>query len=510
MRDDIRFDRYFSVRAGGIELPPPSIALVMDRAARRHRHRRAAVSACTAVVVLTAALSVSNLGDTPATEEVFARPAGPVLIESSLVWNAVTPKVALSWANSTVVGPGNAIYSLSTAPGPVATGDGPSPATLYRSTDGIEWAPAVLPDNLNASSLATSDRFLYAIGTAPAGGSLRAVQLASTSADGAPWAQATLPIDVDELEARYGLQLGLSRLTVASDGTRVVAAVRVQVNDDIQGLLPAGVDVSQGGFGVSETGIVVYAKPTEFDKEPQARRPIAPAITATYTWEQLGIESSLRSLILGETRVFVSDDGVTFTETSLPDPVRLLGSLLATADGFTLIGSAAASDAAIESWSSADGRSWLSDGGSATSGYVLASGTRRDRAAVIVGGQDQTGEQTATIKVQQGGGRWSEISVTDLLRQAGIDGQFYPSSAAVGPLGAALVVTQHSADERQHSFLVTTTDGIEASVTDLAPLVGDGAAGDVRVSADSITVTVISPGAADGTPVQLLVGTPKR
>ena len=35
-----------------------------------------------------------------------------------------------------------------------------------------------------------------------------------------------------------------------------------------------------------------------------------------------------RSLILGETRVFVADDGTTFAETAIPDPIRMLGALL--------------------------------------------------------------------------------------------------------------------------------------------------------------------------------------
>ncbi len=110
--------------------------------------------------------------------------------------------------------------------------------------------------------------------------------------------------------------------------------------------------------------------------------------------------------------------------------------------------------------------------------------------------------------MQQGDGKWSELGVTELVRRAGIEGEFYTSGAAVGPLGVAIVVAQYGSDEREHSYLVTTTDGIEASLIDLGPLVGQGHAGDVRVTADAITVTVNGNG--ERSPVQLLVGTPKR
>ena len=506
MREDNRFDQYLSARAISIELPPASIASVMDRAARRHRHRRAAVSACAAVAVLTGALSVANLDGAPSTQDIVSRQAGPVLVESSLAWSAVTPKSALSWANSTVLGPSNALYSLSTAPGAVADEDGPVPATLYRSADGIEWMPTPLPDNLNPSSLAASDHLLYAIGTAPAGGNLRAVQLASTSAAGAPWSRVTLPINVATLESRYGVRIGLNRLTVASNGPRVVAGVRLQVNEGLERVLPAGAD--NGGYSLTETGIDVYSLPTFSDKDaPVARKMAAPELAASYTWEQLGIDATLRSLILGETHVFVSDDGTTFVEARLPEPIRLLGALLSTADGFTVVGATSAGESAIESWSSADGHAWMADGGVATPGYPLASGTRRGRAIVVVGGQHQAGDQVATVKVQQSNGIWNELRVTDLMRRYGVEGEMYASSAGVGPLGAAVVVSQYGGDEKTHSYLVTTTDGIEASVIDLAPLVGDGHAGDVRVTADAITVTVNDNNASS---VRLLVGTPKR
>ena len=522
MRDDHRFDRYLSVRASGIDLPPASITSVIDRAARRHRHRRAAVSACTAVAVLTAAVSVSNLDGSPANEQVVARSGAGTLVDSSLGWTVVTPKSGLSWSRSTVVGPSDTIYSLSTAPGAVASENVALPATLYRSTDGVEWTPAELPANLNPSSLAATDSALYAIGTAPAGGNLRTVQLASTNTTGGPWSKATLPLDVGALEARYGVKIGLGRLTVASDGTRVVVAARLQVVDGLDGLLPS-VDTTNG-YRVSEQGIAVYSnempdipRTTTPDGKPDAPKRVEPTITAFYTWEQLRVDEPLRSLILGESRVFVADDGHTFSEAKLPTTVRLFGGLFVTADGFRLFGSTDSSSSQIDAWRSTDGRSWTADAGGPTAGYLLASGVRQGRVALVSAIEQVSNEQGSgprslqdvLVKMEQTDGSWSEFGVTDLLHRAGLDGEFYPAGApAVGPLGVAVVVSEQRGDDTQRSYLVTTSDGIEASVIELAPLLDGGYPGDVQVTADAITVTVTGP-AANG-PVRLVVGTPRR
>ena len=527
MRDDHLFDRYLSVRARGIELPPASITSVIDRAARRHRHRRAAVSACTAVAVLTAAVSVANLDGSPATEQVFARPAGGVLVDSSFGWTVVTPKSGLSWSHSTVVGPGGAIYSLSTAPGAAAGENVSLPATLYRSTDGVEWTPAELPSSLNPSSLAATDRALYAIGTAPAGGNLRAVQVASTNATGGTWSKATLPLDVGALESRYGVKIGLGRLTVASDETRVVVAARLQVVDGLERVLGPTVDTS-GGYRVSEQGIDVYSSvvpdvPRVTTPEARAememmRKGVKPTISASYTWAQLNVDETLRSLILGESRVFVADDGQTFREAKLPSTVRVFGALFATTDGFRLFGSTNMDSGQINSWRSGDGHSWEADGDGPTPGYLLASGLRQGRVVLVSATQRASSAQDSgpprsmeevVVKMEQPDGTWSEFGVNDLLHRAGLEGEFYPSATtAVGPLGVAIVVTENRSDETQRSYLVTSADGIEASVTELAPYLDGGYPSDVKVTADAITVTVAGP-VMDG-PVRLVVGTPKR
>jgi hypothetical protein len=62
-------------------------------------------------------------------------------------------------------------------------------------------------------------------------------------------------------------------------------------------------------------------------------------------------------------------------------------------------------------------------------------------------------------------------------------------------------------DGASESYVVTTTDGIGASVVPLAPLAPDRYPNDVRVTADAITVTVMGN---EPSSVQLVVGTPKR
>jgi hypothetical protein len=517
MRDDLRFDRYFAVRARGIELPPASLSSVIDRAARRHRHRRAAVSACTAVAVLTAAVSVSSLDGRPTTGQVASRPAGGMLVDSSLSWTVVSPRSGLSSSQSTVVGPGNVIYSLSTAPGVADPERAPDPPVLYRSVDGKEWTVTDLPANLHASSLASTSRSLYAIGTGPAGGNVRAVQLAETSGVGAPWSHATLPLDVGALEARYGVRIGMGRLKVASDDRRVVAAVQLQVIDGLDALLAAKIDPANG-YRLTEQGIDVYAKPTMPDKAgleamtPDARAGlirarVEPTILASYTWEQLGIGDELRSLVLGESHVFVADDGHTFREVALPATVRSLGALYATADGFRLFGSTVPFASQVQAWRSADGREWIADA-LTVDGYLLSSGLRQGRVALVTAVDRASQTQEIVVRMEQPDGSWSEFGAVDLLHRAGIDGDFYQSgTAAVGPLGAAVVMTRAQDDRSAESYLVTSADGIEASVIPLAPLVAEGYPSDVRVTADAITVTIVGERLG---PVELVVGTPKR
>jgi hypothetical protein len=60
---------------------------------------------------------------------------------------------------------------------------------------------------------------------------------------------------------------------------------------------------------------------------------------------------------------------------------------------------------------------------------------------------------------------------------------------------------------------VTTTDGNDVSVIDLQNLIGDGYPGDVRVTADAITISLSIEGTGiegKGQPTKLLVGTPPR
>ena len=87
----------------------------------------------------------------------------------------------------------------------------------------------------------------------------------------------------------------------------------------------------------------------------------------------------------------------------------------------------------------------------------------------------------ASVRVQSGT-TWNTLLLTDLVHRAGADGQFFISSAAVGPLGTAVVLSSYGVDRVRHSYLVTTPDGVEASVVDLSTLMGDGYPGDVRVT----------------------------
>jgi hypothetical protein len=440
MSNDNRFDSYLSARAAGLDLPTANLGSVLDRVAQRRRHRRAAVSACTAIAVLGGALSVVNMGSSSAPEHVVARAGGGTLVASSLEWTSVTPRSGLSWSSATIVGPDKALYGLSTAPGSV--GDDGSAPVLYRSTDGVEWTPTTLPDGLHPSSIASAGQSIYAVGTAPAGGNANVVQLASSTTAGGTWSKVDVPLDLDSLERKYSVKLGVSKLSVAGNGTQTVVAVAISAQDDVvDRLVPGGVAQGQG-YTVDDAGLTVYVAPDKADVGAQKREIKAPEVKATYTWDELGVDTTLRSLILGETRMYVSDNGGPFTSGMVLN-VRSSGPLYSTTNGFRMVTSSSGATDSSTVLTSIDGRTWEADRLATTPGWVVGSGVRRDMVALVTSAQSPADDQAGTIRMQQPGGTWTEIGLTDLLHRAGAAGDYYLSSAGVGPLGVAAVLIEN-------------------------------------------------------------------
>lgn len=508
---------YLAARAQDVELPAGDLAAVVDRVSRRRRNRRVALTASLAVAVLGGALGAANLGDDAPSR--VASDAGGTLVASDLEWHRVVPRGDLGWATSTVLGPGDALYALSTAPGTVGVIDpepDPTPV-LYRSTDGVEWATVALPDRFHASALAGAGDRLYAVGTAPAGGGAQDVRLASNDGADASWTQATLPLDLAALGRAVGGKVDVVTVRVAVRGPRTVVAVGLQSHDALDRVLPA--DARENGWMATAEGLDVLGPLTEPSTDPTVAGPDAsakeriakergaPVVVRSLRWAELGVDDATRGLVLGETRVFTSDDGATFVEADAPD-ASAPTALVAVTDGFRLLTQSSLGAPVVGVWSSTDGAAWRSDAGATVDGWVRTAGTVRGRAIFVSesGSGPNDREPVSVIHAQQADGTWLTLSLQDLAHRAGVEGSLYVQDVAIGPMGVAALLRTIDpvTGDATHAHLLHSVDGRTASVDDLSDVLRGAGAGDVGVTADAITIGLVD---ANGAPsAGLLIG----
>lgn len=234
MTDD-RISRYLHDQAGAIELRPSTPASVVHRARRRRRVRRTTVVAAAVVTLGTSTVVATRGNDDPA--EVAAQSAA--VTPSTLDWSVVeaTSGLAADHFGGSVVAADGAVYSLSTAPGPLGPDAELGPAMLYRSTDGAEWSPVGMPDDFWPTSLAGQGGRLYSVGTAPAGGAVT-YRLASSDDGGATWSTAEVAPDVVALKERYPDEITVGAPTVAVHGGTVVVSGTVSAHLDLEARIP--------------------------------------------------------------------------------------------------------------------------------------------------------------------------------------------------------------------------------------------------------------------------------
>lgn len=515
MNDD-RITRALSANADAIELRPGDPASVMRRGSARRNRRRAAVGGLAAVAVAATSFSVATRE--PSSEVESTDTASARVVDSPFDWTVVTPQTALGFSRSTVV-VGDAVYSLSTAPGEDLPEDERYAPALYRSQDGAEWTQLALPEGLAPSSLAASGDTLYAIGTAPAGGDSRSVLVSSSSDGAATWNDVmTLPGDLADLEARFPDQIFLNPPVVAAlDSSHIVAAVTVSAQPDVEALLPGVADPSVGWETTSE-GVTVYeAVPCENEADcarttvttapvaldaaaaadpASVANPVLAKPGSTYTWDELGVDPELVGLMDGRTYVYATQDGAAFERADLP--VELSGwapVLTAEEDGYTLF--APDPDGVTMVLSSPDGVAWTAT--STLPGTATAAGVLAGRPAVAT--YDVDGWMT--VQVEQAAGTWSQVDLA-----GAIDG-YTLGDVVFGPLGVAAVGW---AENGEDPLLLHSGDGATVSIVSLVDYVDATGLVDLDVSADAITVRFGRPVDRDGKPVgpqQVLVGAPR-
>jgi hypothetical protein len=512
-----RFARYFQSRALTIELPPGDTSALTARAVSRRRRRRTALSGAAALALVAGAITVQQVGGDDGAE-VAAR-ADAVSAAAPLQWTPVTPAAGLVYSPSSTVTEDGTQYGLSTAPGRYDPDATDWRQTLYRSDDGVEWSAIELPSSLWPSQLASAGNDVYAVGTSPAAGGSRSVVLAHGDA-GRDWITSALPIDVPAIEQSIGTGVAVQGLDVSTGPSGVVVAFQLQARADAMDFVPDGV---AGAFSASWTssGLDVYGAPEGCEvvdggdldcRGADRTTPKAAALEpiASFTFDQLGIDEALRSMIIGEPHVFVSTDGTSFDEAALPDDVRGSTMLISSDTGYVLFTTTwDRAGSVVTTLRSADARTWTLDEGLSTQGSVIAAGTLDGQAAVVVA-PDRSG---AVLEVQQQDGTWLPVDLGAAVEAEGVPAGAYlsVSAADIGPLGAAAVITAYDdvTQAAQH-YVVHSPDGRSLSVqplTDLTAAAGYPAA--VRVSADAVTIVFADDRPDDGVATStLLVGTP--
>jgi hypothetical protein len=380
---------------------------------------------------------------------------------------------------------------------------------------------------VSTADLAAAGSDLYVLGTAPAGGSAKSLAVATRSAAG-DWSTAPLPDDLVALQQRHPGQVAIGQLHLAAkDATHLVAVVTVNANLDPQQLRPELKDQNVMTTW-TDTGLDVRRLP---DCNAEAPRSTDPQVikqeaagcrdtvkddqdlpvVAHYSYDQLGIDPELRSLVGGRTFAYASDDGHTFQSVDLPSAERTYpAGIVAMADGYHLVVSDAIKGATSTVLSSADGHSWTADG--TLSGSAQSVGALGGHLAVAT----ITEQGTTDVQVRQTDGTWHALGLAgDVPTPA--NGSAYVGDIAFGPLGMA--ATAGSFKDKDGggpagTYVLHSSDGSTVSVEDIGAAIGSPKTPvGVIVTADAIAVRLSDPSPDSGKPGHVptqtvLVGTP--
>ena len=519
MNDDDRLSQYLSDRADAIAFAPGEIRDITVRVMRRRRSRRT-FSAAAAVAVLALG-AVVLLSRSPSHQSLTVA-GDPEPTRAPLTWTSVDVPDGLGWSIETVDAGTGSLFSLSTAPG-VTPPSGSTPQ-VYRSTDGRAWSTVALPDGLSPTGLASSPGHLYAVGTAPGGGSTVDYAVATSTDDGNSWSQALLPQPEAELKARFPNVVQISAPVIATGPNGVVAAITVGAMPDVPALVP---ETMLSSWSVTATGVDIYAPcadpsqsisssygppPTNLAECPKNLSPTGqlqqPPVTKSYTWDQLGVDPALQALIGGRVHLFTSHDGSTFEEVATPGIDGYVTNLIGSGDGYRMLTSGALAPG-LKPYYSADGSSWEKTNDSGFDGWVVASGMLDGQPTVLL----DTVNGIELLTAHPGGGWLNPLPVA-----GGLD---FPKdeptpasvqSAVIGPLGVAAVFSI-----RDKTYLAESVDGRHYTTRPLSDIAGDGSwfSAGISMNTDAVIVRLV-PAPAPGSdpsnspvpgPQRLLVGT---
>ncbi|HMJ79095.1 MAG TPA: hypothetical protein VK507_24125 [Iamia sp.] len=508
---DERLERYLHDRSSTIDLPHAGVGAITRRA-RRHRRRRTAAVGGVAAAVLLGGTAIALRQPAPEQE---VGSIGAAVVDSPLEWSVVPVQAGLGWG-SAATSDGSAVYSLSTAAGPEEEGFWNEPRRLYRSADGTDWEDVGLPEGLYASSVASGDGTVYAVGTAAAGGEAIGVQLAASSDGGAGWDTSTVPVDLAALADGFPGTVRVTDAEVAVSGSTTVVAVSTGGTVDPAAVLPEGEDPEQwyedrdGLVRVDETlceGDGAQIRPTSTvpattapaadPADPESADPdpadpgaeTPPASTAPpvgpdggtacvggapdserLSWADLGLTPEQVAVAQDQTRLFATDASGALAEVQVLPQGSYADSqstqLFAADDGWWLIDErhvpvddGRVSTADVVGWHSTDGLAW----DSATlleSHIVMAAGVVDGRPLLVTLEDADGGPQQLQVHRVEAGGALTTVGLGDLMGVPGGVGVF---GSAVGPLGLTLVVDTSPEHAGTDLEVIFSPDGLRFS-----------------------------------------------
>lgn len=534
--------------ARAYDVPAGDVGAVLHRAHRRATRRNRALAALSVMsLVATAAVGVDLLdGERPTTLS-----SGAPVVRGSvgMEWRVVTPASGLGFAASDA-GSSLPLYAVSTAPGQAEVGAAAGRSdVVWRSDDGVEWTSvSVLDRDLFASDLSSRDDRVYAVGTGPAtaaAGRPVSPLLVGWSDDGArTWERAALPIDLAAVASRTTRSAVRSTAVAAGPAGTVVVGV-LDASLDVARSLPAGVSAPHG-WAYSTTGVDLLgpdrgavcpqpesapapAKEAGTDPTGEVQPAWCPAgdgsregavvsaqdargVTASFTWEQLGVDGDLLRAVRRQLVAFAAPPGSDrFERLEVPDVAHVQGPVLldASEDGFQVVATTAAgiAEPQLVVLASPDGRSWTA-GEPLPAGWAAAAGRVGGVTTVVA----QDGRGPVLVRADGAGG-WATTPLDGLLEPPA-GSRVGLGSAAVGPFGVVASVVVAPVDDRGgdlSAYVLVSRDGRGWEVVDVDELAGRPVRNVVRtaVAGDRVIVAVSVTPTSGGRPEQLvLVGTP--
>ena len=433
--------------------------------ARRRRHQ-VGVGVASAVVVV-AALALGSLafrddGVSVATAQgdgAEVSPAEPnvapaeAAADATLDWKVTLDAPLGGFAVSTAT-VGDTLYVLSTAPG-VESGEFADPMpemAVYASSESGQWNETTLSGELFPTDLAANAFGVYVVGTGPGTAGGEASLVVGTSTDGAvSFETSTLPLAATRPDLPADV-FGSGYARAAATDNAALAVVTTEFFVDATPLLPDGSADGNTFAEASNDGVTVYDVSELEDHEETCDEPPpeetddwdgcevtgVPAVTAFFTWAELGLDP----VTTRQLEVFSATADGTFVPATAPPITGMVDQVGAASTYFYLreVEYGFNGPGGSRLWFSDDAaQSWTAALMPADIGWVSDMAAVGDRLVVLAYTNEEGAEADPAARLYTSDDRgrsWTEISIVPDAPT----GEYGPWGLSAGTTGAAVLL----------------------------------------------------------------------